>query len=76
MLFPTLFTDDSSELKYYEYIHMAATMGLDIGLGTNPQSSRDRRRNLEEETLRSNHMDSAEIERRRTFLVCYQISTG
>lgn len=55
---------------------MAATMGLDIGLGTNPQSSRDRRRNLEEETLSSNHMDFTEIERRRTFLVCYQISTG
>ncbi|PVH85560.1 hypothetical protein DL98DRAFT_451738 [Cadophora sp. DSE1049] len=65
-----------AQLKYYEYIHMAATMGLDIGLGTNPQSSRDRRRNFGEESPSSDHMDSAEIERRRTFLVCYQISTG
>ncbi|KAK0100040.1 hypothetical protein ONS95_013146 [Cadophora gregata] len=65
-----------AQLKYYEYIHMAATMGLDIGLGTNPQSSRDRRRNSEDDNPLSNYVDSAEIERRRTFLVCYLISTG
>ncbi|KAH7393264.1 hypothetical protein BKA64DRAFT_82114 [Cadophora sp. MPI-SDFR-AT-0126] len=64
-----------AQLKYYEYIHMAATMGLDIGLGTDPKSSRDRRRNFEESPS-TFLIDSAEIERRRTFLVCYQISTG
>ena len=30
------------QLKYYEYIHMAATMALDIGIGTRPTSQRSR----------------------------------
>ncbi|KAH7321607.1 hypothetical protein BKA65DRAFT_85175 [Rhexocercosporidium sp. MPI-PUGE-AT-0058] len=65
-----------AQLKYYEYIHMAAIMGLDIGLGTNPQSSRNRRRNLEEQSPSTDHVDDVEIEKRRTYLVCYMISTG
>ncbi|KAG4428108.1 hypothetical protein IFR05_016411 [Cadophora sp. M221] len=64
-----------AQLKYYEYIHMAATMGLDIGLGTNPQSSRDRRRNFEESPI-ENPIDEMGIEKRRTYMVCYMISTG
>ncbi|KAL2068025.1 hypothetical protein VTL71DRAFT_16123 [Oculimacula yallundae] len=61
-----------SKLKYYEFIHMAAIMGLDIGLGSNPQSSRDRRSKVAEEF----HVDEMDIEKRRTFLVCYMITTG
>lgn len=30
------------QLKYYEYIHMAATMALDIGIGTRPVQHRSR----------------------------------
>lgn len=30
------------QLKYYEYIHMAATMAMDIGLGTRPTPHRNR----------------------------------
>jgi hypothetical protein len=29
-----------AQLKFYEYIHMAATMALDIGLGTKPDNAR------------------------------------
>ncbi|KAK4580094.1 hypothetical protein LTR86_000296 [Recurvomyces mirabilis] len=30
------------QLKYYEYIHMAATMAMDIGIGTRPTVTRSR----------------------------------
>ncbi|RMZ05315.1 hypothetical protein D0862_05013 [Hortaea werneckii] len=30
------------QLKYYEYIHMAATMAMDIGIGTRPAEQRNR----------------------------------
>ncbi|RMY51439.1 hypothetical protein D0865_06346 [Hortaea werneckii] len=30
------------QLKYYEYIHMAATMAMDIGIGTRPVEQRNR----------------------------------
>ena len=30
------------QLKYYEYIHMAATMAMDIGIGSRPSSHRSR----------------------------------
>ncbi|TKA26788.1 hypothetical protein B0A50_04234 [Salinomyces thailandicus] len=30
------------QLKYYEYIHMAATMAMDIGIGTRPVEHRNR----------------------------------
>lgn len=61
-------------LKFYEYIHMAATMAVDIGLGKNPKDSRSRRgigAKTEAEVL-----SSEDIENRRTFLVCYMITTG
>jgi len=68
-----------SQLKFYEYIHMAATMAMDIGLGTNPRSSRSRRGGDESNPLISDQgviLSDAEIERRRTFLVCYIMTTG
>lgn len=30
------------QLKYYEYIHMAATMAMDLGIGTRPKHARNR----------------------------------
>lgn len=68
-----------SQLKFYEYIHMAATMAMDIGLGTNPKTSRRRRGATDTESPASddsNHGVYDEIERRRTFLSCYLITTG
>ena len=35
------------QLKYYEYIHMAATMAMDIGIGTRPKIARQRFGNAE-----------------------------
>jgi len=63
-----------AQLKFYEYIHMAATMAVDLGMGKNPKSSRSRRGGgggTSPETL-----DDEEMEKRRIFLVCYMITTG
>lgn len=66
-----------AQLKFYEYIHMAATMALDIGLGRNPKSSRNRRRiDVEANSPNSDQVDGLELEKRRTFLACYMITTG
>ncbi|TVY33373.1 Transcriptional regulator [Lachnellula subtilissima] len=54
-----------SQLKFYEYIHMAATMAMDIGIGTNPNASRSRRGLVSASSL---PVDEDEMERRRTFL--------
>jgi hypothetical protein len=65
-----------AQLKFYEYIHMAATMALDIGLGTNPRTFKGRRA---VDTIGDSptvaELDDEEIEKRRTFLVCYLITT-
>jgi len=34
------------QLKYYEYIHMAATMAMDLGIGTRPMQHRSRLNNV------------------------------
>jgi hypothetical protein len=66
-----------SQLKFYEYIHMAATMALDIGLGTNPKAFRSRRGTESDgESPPANDLDDAELEKRKTFLTCYLITTG
>ena len=69
-----------SQLKYYEYIHMAATMAMDIGVGTNPKTSRSRRGLYSNKPSPDSNislpMDEGEMDRRRTFLVCYLITTG
>lgn len=66
-----------AQLKFYEYIHMAATMALDIGLGKNPKPSRNRRGvTSDTENGMSEVLDETELEKRRTFLVCYLISTA
>ena len=66
-----------SQLKFYEYIHMAATMALDIGLGTNPKTFRSRRgTDSDGDSPPAGDLDDAELEKRKTFLACYLISTG
>ena len=62
-----------SQLKFYEYIHMAVVMAVEIGLGTDPRSSRERRDGDSEQLL---GLSDADLEKRRTFLACYMISTG
>jgi hypothetical protein len=51
---------------------MAANMAVDIGLSRNPKSSRSRRQ-LDKAEIEV--LTSEEIEKRRTFLVCYLITT-
>jgi hypothetical protein len=68
-----------SQLKFYEYIHMAATMALDIGLGTNPKTFRSRRAGTDSDgdsPLPAGNLDDVKLEKRKTFLACYLISTG
>ena len=75
-----------AQLKFYEYIHMAATMALDIGIGENPRRSRVgpshpnnvpliSELNLQ---IRTPSMDAEllDTENRRTFLTCYCLSAG
>jgi hypothetical protein len=69
-----------SQLKFYEYIHMAATMAMDIGIGTNPKASRSRRgldsNKPSPDSNLSLPIDEGEMDKRRTFLVCYLITMG
>jgi hypothetical protein len=69
-----------SQLKFYEYIHMAATMAMDLGIGTNPKASRSRRgldsNKPSPESDPDIPRDEKEMEKRRTFIVCYLITTG
>lgn len=57
-----------SRLKFYEYVHMAATMAIDLGFGTNPRGSRGRVEGPVE-------LNEEELEKRRTFLACFIITT-
>jgi hypothetical protein len=66
-----------AKLKFYEFIHMATVMALDIGLGNNLNASRSRRRGLGiSEHKKSKALEEEELENRRTFLACYMITTG
>ncbi|KAK3705705.1 hypothetical protein LTR37_013148 [Vermiconidia calcicola] len=51
------------QLKYYEYIHMAATMAMDIGIGSRPVSHRNRfgttASNRESRTSNLHHLEDA-----------------
>ena len=60
--------DHFSRVKFYEYIHMASTMALDIGLGSKPLQS--------SELLASNWLDTSSFESRRTILACYLNCSG
>lgn len=69
------------QVKYYEYIHMAATMALDIGIGTKPRKN-GVGPTWEIDGVLSDHYaktrpssEDAELENRRTFLSCYVMCT-
>jgi hypothetical protein len=68
-----------ARLKFYEYIHMATTMAIEIGLGTDPNPSRNRY-GIDYASLSNDQEDSLslddDLERRRTILTCYLVSTG
>lgn len=84
--------DRFGQLKYNEYIHMAATMAIDIGIGSRPTPSRTPKRHsshqitkVEDPTnqdlsmtprSRSSSPSRTSIESRRTFLACYLICAG
>ena len=79
--------DKFEELKFHQYIHMAATMALDIGLGKRPRVARASEQSnlsplipeLAKEDIGTDTMsfspksfpDSASMESRRTLLACY-----
>ena len=79
--------DKFEELKFHQYIHMAATMALDIGLGKRPRGSRAneqisgtplipelKNKDIGPRTMSfssKSYPDSASLESRRTLLACY-----
>lgn len=73
--------DNFEELRFYQYIHMAATMALDLGIGNKmrkpPSSSHpsvvDSVEGLRWESSRENKLpsDSGLLDSRRTILSCY-----
>jgi hypothetical protein len=70
-----------AQMKFYEYIHMAATMAMDIGIGTSPKTSRHRREAESNDEYsaqldQSLVSDEVGIKRKRTFLAYYLITTG
>jgi hypothetical protein len=80
-----------AQLKFYEYIHAAATMAMDIGLGTKPVVNRRHRVQNEDipshrwglvsEGPKANLGQDSEseldaLEKKRTYLSCYLVTTG
>jgi hypothetical protein len=80
-----------AQLKFYEYIHAAATMAMDIGLGTKPVINRCQRAQADAKTQhhwelvgekhtpnseQSSNMELDILEKKRTYLSCYLITTG
>ena len=61
-------SDRHSRLKVYQYIHMAAAMALDIGLGSRPSESR--------KSLDLERIGDSSIESWRTILACYHSCSG
>jgi hypothetical protein len=68
------------QVKYYEYTHMAATMALDIGIGTKPRKNGvgpswevagDGGVITDFYSKMKATSESAQLENRRTFLACY-----
>ncbi len=70
-----------AQLKVYEYIHMASSMAIDLGISNEPNfGSGKRHLGLSED----NHtdkpkievLDEEELQKRRTILVCYMTTTA
>ncbi|KAI9796185.1 MAG: hypothetical protein M1833_006436 [Piccolia ochrophora] len=73
--------DHMEELKFYQLIHIAAVMALDIGLGKKNRSFKQRNPVASvwraEHSLRRNPLPYPEsVESRRTWLSCYFLSAG
>ena len=76
------------KLKFYEYIHMAATMALDLGLGVRPPSLHPRLHSVQTSTSAPSEdatstpqsppveTNAADLESMRTFMACYLICSG
>ena len=67
-----------NQLKVYQYVHLAATMALDLGIGTRPRKNGAGYLWEVKEYVHSGFNDIsrvssrvAELENRRTFLACY-----
>jgi hypothetical protein len=80
-----------NQLQFYQFIHMAATTALDIGLGSKPSTDKTDYQLSQTPTTINNctlksqdasrrfaaeELDIAAIDRRRTILVCYLICSG
>ena len=73
--------DHFEELKFYQLIHIAAVMAMDIGLGSKSRAHRLKDAGLLREGAfpkshpwrRTPHPDSETLESRRTWLACYFI---
>jgi hypothetical protein len=69
--------DRFEDLKHYQYIHMAATMAMDIGLGETAAASSSPGQSLSHGSPASiEEADSLEIEKYRTILACYLLCAG
>ena len=75
----------SGQHKFYEYIHMAATMALDLGLGSRPSDrieygppgSIDYGNSHSSETAQANQdPEKSKAENSRTLLACYLMCSG
>lgn len=60
--------NDFEELKFYQYIHVASTMAIGMGLG---RKSRIKASNEESGAVKEGVVDSESIESRRVLLSCY-----
>lgn len=84
-------TDTFDQLKFYQYIHMAATIAVDIGLGSKPNTLMNTSRpqagiacpedqvqsgQCASQKSKEHESDTASIDAKRTILVCYLICSG
>jgi hypothetical protein len=67
--------DSAANLQFYQYTHMAATMALDLGIGSKPrmhESTPGRQSGPKQD----NFYDSRLLENCRTILACYVMAAG
>ncbi|KFX93726.1 hypothetical protein V490_04717 [Pseudogymnoascus sp. VKM F-3557] len=66
--------DSFDRLKFYENIHMAAVMALEIGLGSDPAKSKNHLQNSQNSSTQD--IDITEVDKRRAILTCYLTCSG
>ena len=68
------------ELKFYQLVHVAAVMAIEIGLGRKKQARGGFRKHIatawKDHPLRNTPPDPTTIEARRTWLTCYFLATN